>query len=96
MSDPPSTETAGSSAQWRQPSHEVTPHACSVPGILNQPFLCRYSEPTKFSIVQVPLPELRDDDILVKVKACGVCGTGELAFFPFAKKFCYMQLRIFC
>lgn len=37
----------------------------------------RYSEATKFSIVQVPLPELRDDDILVKVKACGVCGTGE-------------------
>lgn len=42
------------------------------------PFLCRYSEPEKFSIVQIPLPELRDDDILVKVKACGVCGTGKL------------------
>lgn len=37
----------------------------------------RYSEPTKFSIVEVPLPELRDDDVLVKVKACGVCGTGK-------------------
>ncbi|ROV89210.1 hypothetical protein VMCG_09891 [Cytospora schulzeri] len=26
----------------------------------------QYSEPEKFSIVQIPLPELRDDDILVK------------------------------
>lgn len=25
--------------------------------------------------MEIPLPELRDDDVLVKVKACGVCGT---------------------
>ncbi|KAG8160527.1 hypothetical protein KVR01_010063 [Diaporthe batatas] len=35
----------------------------------------QYSKPENFSIVEVPLPELRDDDVLVKVKACGVCGT---------------------
>lgn len=35
----------------------------------------QYSKPREFSIVEVPLPELRDDDVLVKVKACGVCGT---------------------
>jgi D-arabinitol dehydrogenase (NADP+) len=40
-------------------------------------------------VVEVPLPTLRPNDILIKVKACGVCGTdlhiheGEfLARFP--------------
>ncbi|OAL30573.1 chlorophyll synthesis pathway protein BchC [Fonsecaea nubica] len=48
-----------------------------------------YDEPEKFSVVEVPLPKLRENDILIKVKACGVCGTdlhiheGEfLAKFP--------------
>lgn len=44
--------------------------------MLNSHVSSRYSEAQKFSIVEIPLPELRDDDILVKVKACGVCGTG--------------------
>lgn len=35
----------------------------------------RYNKPKEFEIVKVPLPTLRDDDVLVKVKACGVCGT---------------------
>ncbi|PQE25397.1 L-threonine 3-dehydrogenase protein [Rutstroemia sp. NJR-2017a BBW] len=35
----------------------------------------RYSKPEEYGIVEVPLPKLRDNDILVKVKACGVCGT---------------------
>ncbi|KAL2759545.1 hypothetical protein ACRALDRAFT_2030825 [Sodiomyces alcalophilus JCM 7366] len=35
----------------------------------------RYEKPEDWSIVQVPLPELRDNDVLVKVRACGVCGT---------------------
>ncbi|KAI9644307.1 hypothetical protein NHQ30_007664 [Ciborinia camelliae] len=35
----------------------------------------RYSKPEEYGIVQVPLPKLRDNDVLVKVKACGVCGT---------------------
>ncbi|KAL5871824.1 hypothetical protein ACKVWC_007469 [Pyricularia oryzae] len=35
----------------------------------------QYSKPKEFAVVDVPLPELRDDDVLVKVKACGVCGT---------------------
>lgn len=46
-----------------------------------------YSEPRKHSIVQVPLPVVRDGDVLIKgtpgsrvrvdgvVGACGVCGT---------------------
>ncbi|EGE06829.1 alcohol dehydrogenase [Trichophyton equinum CBS 127.97] len=49
----------------------------------------RYSKPEEFSIVNIPLPELRENDVMIKVKACGVCGTdlhiheGEfLAKFP--------------
>lgn len=37
--------------------------------------VCRYSKPEEFSIVTVPLPKLRENDVLIKVKACGVCGT---------------------
>jgi len=49
----------------------------------------QYSKPEHFGIVEVPLPVLRPNDVLIKVKACGVCGTdlhiheGEfLATFP--------------
>jgi D-arabinitol dehydrogenase (NADP+) len=35
----------------------------------------RYSKPEHYGIVEVPLPKLRDNDVLIKVKACGVCGT---------------------
>ncbi|MCJ1312904.1 hypothetical protein MMC25_006580 [Agyrium rufum] len=34
-----------------------------------------YSEPRKYEITEVNLPVVRDNDVLVKVKACGVCGT---------------------
>jgi hypothetical protein len=44
---------------------------------LTKLLFARYSKPREYSIVEVPLPELRDDDVLVKVKACGVCGTGS-------------------
>ncbi|KAK2801599.1 hypothetical protein FQN50_007660 [Emmonsiellopsis sp. PD_5] len=49
----------------------------------------QYSKPEEFKLVNIPVPTLRENDILVKVKACGVCGTdlhiheGEfLAKFP--------------
>ncbi|KAI1179548.1 GroES-like protein [Nemania sp. FL0916] len=35
----------------------------------------RYEKPEVWDIVQVPLPTLRPGDVLIKVKACGVCGT---------------------
>lgn len=48
-----------------------------------------YSAPEKFEVVTRDLPKVRDNDVLIKVKACGVCGTdlhiheGEfLARFP--------------
>ncbi|KAJ5329849.1 alcohol dehydrogenase [Penicillium brevicompactum] len=34
-----------------------------------------YSEARKFSIVKKNLPTIREDDILIKVKASGICGT---------------------
>ncbi|PYI06995.1 alcohol dehydrogenase [Aspergillus sclerotiicarbonarius CBS 121057] len=34
-----------------------------------------YTEAQKFSIVEKPLPKIREHDVLIKVKACGVCGT---------------------
>jgi hypothetical protein len=37
--------------------------------------MCSYSKPEEYGIVEVPLPKLRANDVLIKVKACGVCGT---------------------
>ncbi|KAF2968782.1 hypothetical protein GQX73_g4801 [Xylaria multiplex] len=49
----------------------------------------RYEKPEVWGIVEVPLPTLRPGDVLIKVKACGVCTTdlhihgGEfIAAFP--------------
>ncbi|KAH0614422.1 uncharacterized protein LAJ45_09550 [Morchella importuna] len=35
----------------------------------------RYDKPLSYAVVEVPLPVVRDNDVLIKVKACGVCGT---------------------
>ncbi|OJJ86529.1 zinc-dependent alcohol dehydrogenase family protein [Aspergillus glaucus CBS 516.65] len=35
----------------------------------------KYEKPEVHSIVEAPLPMLRENDVLIKVKACGVCGT---------------------
>jgi len=35
----------------------------------------RYDKPKSFAVVETDLPKLRDNDVLIKVKACGVCGT---------------------
>jgi len=40
----------------------------------------RYSKPEEYGIVTVPLPKVRDNDVLIKVKACGVCGTEFVDF----------------
>ena len=34
----------------------------------------------QFDIQEYPIPELGDDDILVKVEGCGVCGTDAHEF----------------
>ncbi|OAL04280.1 L-threonine 3-dehydrogenase [Phaeosphaeriaceae sp. SRC1lsM3a] len=35
----------------------------------------QYTEAEKFAVVQIDVPEIGDDDVLVKISACGVCGT---------------------
>ncbi|KAH7079662.1 L-threonine 3-dehydrogenase [Paraphoma chrysanthemicola] len=35
----------------------------------------QYSGPEKFDVVWIDVPEIGDDDVLVKISACGVCGT---------------------
>jgi L-iditol 2-dehydrogenase len=37
-------------------------------------------EPERFEIQEYPIPEVGDDDILVKVEGCGVCGTDAHEF----------------
>ncbi|TRX92678.1 hypothetical protein FHL15_006352 [Xylaria flabelliformis] len=37
----------------------------------------RYEKPEVWGIVEVPLPTLRPGDVLIKVKACGVCGFSD-------------------
>lgn len=32
-------------------------------------------EPGKFEFREYPIPEINDDEMLVKVEGCGVCGT---------------------
>lgn len=39
-----------------------------------------YTKPEEYSVVTVPLPKLRDNDVLIKVSACGVCGTSEVGY----------------
>ncbi|KAK0480842.1 hypothetical protein IW261DRAFT_1474879 [Armillaria novae-zelandiae] len=34
-----------------------------------------YNAPQDFEIKQVPIPKVGDDDVLLKVSCCGVCGT---------------------
>ncbi|KAF1848120.1 L-threonine 3-dehydrogenase [Cucurbitaria berberidis CBS 394.84] len=35
----------------------------------------QYSEAEKFAVVNIDVPKIGDDDVLVKISACGVCGT---------------------
>ncbi|KAJ3866472.1 chaperonin 10-like protein [Lentinula novae-zelandiae] len=47
-----------------------------------------YDAPHKFSIKEVPIPEVGDDDVLLKVTCCGVCGTdGHIHEGEFISKF---------
>ncbi|KAJ3933905.1 MAG: chaperonin 10-like protein [Lentinula lateritia] len=47
-----------------------------------------YDAPHKFSIKEVPIPQVGDDDVLLKVTCCGVCGTdGHIHEGEFISKF---------
>ncbi|KAL1943797.1 hypothetical protein VTO73DRAFT_3615 [Trametes versicolor] len=36
-----------------------------------------YHKPRDFEVREVPIPQINDDEVLLKVKACGVCGTDQ-------------------
>lgn len=47
-----------------------------------------YSAPHHFEVKQVPIPKCSDDDVLLKVSCCGVCGTdGHIHEGEFIAKF---------
>ncbi|KIK70189.1 hypothetical protein GYMLUDRAFT_34676 [Collybiopsis luxurians FD-317 M1] len=47
-----------------------------------------YDAPHKFSIKDVPIPKVGDDDVLLKVTCCGICGTdGHIHEGEFISKF---------
>ncbi|KAJ4468811.1 NADP+-dependent D-mannitol dehydrogenase [Lentinula aciculospora] len=47
-----------------------------------------YDAPHKFSIKEVPIPQVGDDDVLLKVTCCGICGTdGHIHEGEFISKF---------
>ncbi len=53
------------------------PAAGEIPKMANVAMLTQLE---KFEIKQYPMPEVGDDDILVKVEGCGVCGTDAHEF----------------
>ncbi len=53
------------------------PAAGDIPKVANVAMLTKLE---KFEIKQYPMPEVGDDDILVKVEGCGVCGTDAHEF----------------
>jgi threonine dehydrogenase-like Zn-dependent dehydrogenase len=53
------------------------PATGAIPAMANVAMLTQLE---KFEIKQYPIPELGDDDMLVKVEGCGVCGTDAHEF----------------
>ena len=65
------------------PASTGTQSASASPAAVNVPKTARVAMLTKlehFDVNEYPIPELGDDDILVKVEGCGVCGTDAHEF----------------
>ena len=52
----------------------------SAAGIPKTARVAMLTELEKFEIQEYPIPEIGDDDILVKVEGCGICGTDAHEF----------------
>lgn len=65
-----------------QMSGSAAPAAKAAPdaGIPKTARVAMLTELGKFEIKEFPIPEIGDDDILVKVEGCGVCGTDAHEF----------------
>ena len=68
--------TAPSSA----PSAPAVSNSASSAGIPDKAHVAMLTELGKFEIKEYPMPVVGDDDILVKVEGCGVCGTDAHEF----------------
>lgn len=49
-------------------------------GIPSTAHVAMLTELEKFEVKEFPMPQVGDDDILVKVEGCGVCGTDAHEF----------------
>ncbi|MBQ7446260.1 MAG: zinc-binding dehydrogenase [Clostridia bacterium] len=58
-------------------SYSVPAASGSIPKVAHVAFLTALE---KFEIREYPIPEVGDDDILVKVEGCGICGTDAHEF----------------
>ena len=54
---------------------EMAPAAKAAAGVPKTAKVAMLTAQKKIEVKEFPVPELRDDDILVKVEGCGVCGT---------------------
>ena len=39
-----------------------------------------FYEPLKMAVEDAPMPQIADDEVLVRVKACGICGS-DIAYY---------------
>lgn len=62
------------------PAAAPTPKSVSNTDIPKTAKVAMLTELKKFEIQEYPIPEIGDDDILVKVEGCGVCGTDAHEF----------------
>lgn len=44
-----------------------------------------YNKPREFEIKQIPIPEIAEDEMLLKVNLCGVCGT-DVSLLSYSRK----------
>lgn len=58
----------------------VSGNAGSSAGIPSVAHVAMLTAPEKFEVKEYPMPPVGDDDILVKVEGCGVCGTDAHEF----------------
>ena len=59
---------------------DATPAKCSAGPVPATSRVAMLTKTERFDIQEYPIPELGDDDILVKVEGCGVCGTDAHEF----------------
>ena len=70
-------QISGSSAGAAAPTAAKSQASGTIPAVAHVAML---TELEKFEVKEYPMPQVGDDDILVKVEGCGVCGTDAHEF----------------